>query len=259
MSKLTYKVLIADDEPLARDVLQSFLLSQPNAELIELCPDGESALQAMNRQCPDIALLDIRMPEPNGIELAKRLSDHCCPVIIFVTAYDQFAIQAFEVQAMDYLLKPFDKERFDQAFTRAVAQVQLRQQHSFSQLLEKYQSITLTALPANYPQVILVKDGGKTQLVKVSDLMYIESEGNYVALYTSSHKYLLHETLTLLEATLNPKIFCRIHRSMIVNISCIKDIRSHFNGDYTITLQRGKTLRLSRNYKSQLEALIGHF
>jgi two-component system LytT family response regulator len=259
MKKLSYTVLIADDEPLALDILQHFLVAQPEIELIASCSDGQSALKLIHQQCPDIAFLDIRMPGPNGMEIAKSLQEPCCPVIVFVTAYDQFAIQAFEVQAIDYLLKPFDERRFIQAIKRAIEQVQFRQQSSIGELLKKYQALNLSASPASYSQIILVKDGGKTGLVKANELMYVEAEGNYVALYTSAHKYLLHETLTALEARLDPTLFCRIHRSILLNISLIKHIHSHFNGDYTITLQTGKTLRLSRNYKQQLERLIGNF
>jgi two-component system LytT family response regulator len=259
MKKLSYKVLVADDEPLARDILQNFLVAHPEVDLIALCSDGQSALKIIHQQCPDIAFLDIRMPGPNGIEIAKSLQQPCCPVIVFVTAFDQFAIQAFEVQAIDYLLKPFDEQRFTQALKRAIEQVQLRQQSSIGEILQKYQALHLPASPANYSPIILVKDGGKTQLVKANELMYVEAEGNYVALYTAAHKYLLHETLTALEARLDPSLFCRIHRSILLNISLIKHIHSHFNGDYTIILQTGKTLRLSRNYKQQLERLIGNF
>jgi two-component system LytT family response regulator len=199
------------------------------------------------------------MPQPNGLQLAGQLPNGCFPVVVFVTAYDEFALQAFEVNAIDYLLKPFDQERFDKAFRRAVEQVALRHHYSSGQLIQKYQALASLS-PSGAPlEVLLVKDGGKTQLIRVTELTHLEAEGNYVALHTPSGKYLLHETLSALETVLNPRLFCRVHRSIIVQVTVIKEIRSHFNGDYTLLLNTGKQVRLSRNFKQHLKTLIGNF
>ncbi len=254
-----YKVLLADDEPVARQVLQSMLAAYPDVAVVAACADGATALQALEQTCPDIAFLDIRMPQPNGLQLTGQMPSGCFPVIVFVTAYDEFALQAFEVNAVDYLLKPFDQKRFDKAFQRAVEQVALRQHYSSGQLIQKYQALASLSPPTAPLEVLLVKDGGKTQLVRVAELTHLEADGNYVALHTPTSKYLLHETLSALEAVLDRRLFCRVHRSIIVRVSSIKEIRSHFNGDYTLILDTGKPVRLSRNFKQQLETLIGQF
>jgi two-component system LytT family response regulator len=249
---MTYKVLIADDESIAREILQKQLQGYPEVELIAVCKNGKEAFEAIGKYQPDLVFLDIQMPELNGIELARSLNTEKLPIIIFVTAFDNYALQAFEANAIDYLLKPFDSERFEKTFLKALKQLQLTNKEDFSSIFDKYSHFFQQFSQPSYPEIITVKDGGRIQLLKTADLMYIEAEGNYICLQTEKSKHLLYETLSSFEHKLNPKTFVRIHRSTIVNINFIKEIQSHFNGDYSVLLKNTRILRMSRNYKENL-------
>jgi len=249
---MTYKVLIADDEPIAREILQKQLQGYAQVSVVAVCCNGKEAQKAIEKHQPDLVFLDIQMPELNGIELAKSISIEKLPLIIFVTAYDNYALQAFEANAIDYLLKPFDKERFDRTFQKALKQLQFSDREDLSQVFNKYSQLFQQFSQTAYPEIVTVKDGGRIQLLKTVDLMYVEAEGNYIALHTEKSKHLLYETLSGFEQKLNPKSFVRIHRSTIVNINFIKEIQSHFNGDYSVLLKNTKVLRMSRNYKENL-------
>jgi two-component system, LytTR family, response regulator len=249
-------VLIADDEGLARDLLIHQLNTTPSVRLVAACTDGQGAWEAMETHRPDVLLLDIQMPELNGLELAQRLQavEGYQPVIVFVTAYDDYALRAFEANAVDYLLKPFDAERFGRIMQKAIQQVHWRRQgNHLRQDLDWLRAL----LPTNYPDIVTVKDGGRIQLVRLATLTHVEADGNYVALHTDKSKYLLLETLTAFEQKLNPKQFVRIHRSTIVNLTWVREIQSHFNGDYTVLLTNGPKLRLSRTYKDKLLSVLG--
>jgi two-component system LytT family response regulator len=249
---MTYKVLIADDEAIAREILQKQLHEYPQVEIVAMCKNGKEALAAIEKYKPDLVFLDIQMPELNGIELAKSLTTEKLPLIIFVTAFDNYALQAFEANAIDYLLKPFDQERFDKTFQKVLKQLQLTNKEDLKPVFDKYSQFFQQFTQPDYPEIVTVKDGGRIQLLKTADLIYIEAEGNYISLQTEKSKHLLYETLSSFEQKLNPKIFVRIHRSTIVNINFIKEIQSHFNGDYSVILKNTKVLRMSRNYKENL-------
>lgn len=243
------RTLIADDEPIAREILTNFLGKIPDIELIAVCSDGKKALEIIEKEPLDLLLLDIQMPELNGLELVSKITTEPCPVVVYVTAFDHYALQAFDANAIDYLLKPFDFERFERTIQKAIRQVNLnKNENSSIQYLETLKKL----LPQEYPNIVTVKDGGRIQLVQVADLTHIEADGNYISLYTDKTRHLLYETLTSFEAKLNPKQFVRIHRSTIVNLNCIKEIQSHFNGDYSVILKNTKVLRMSRNYKDRL-------
>jgi two-component system, LytTR family, response regulator len=243
------RTLLADDEAIARSVLRNYLAKIPQVEVLAECADGQSAWQVIEREPLDLLLLDIQMPEQTGLALAEKVATRGLPVIVFVTAYDQFAVQAFENNAIDYLLKPFDEARFEKTIQKAIRQVELVRNgdapHQAIDLIKKLWQ-------PDYPEIITVKDGGRIQLVRVADLTHVEAYGNYVMLHTEKTKYLLTDTLTQLENRLNPKHFTRIHRSTIVHLNYVKEIQSHFNGDYSVILQNGKVLRMSRTYKSNL-------
>ena len=244
------KIIIADDEPIARDLLLRYLCQCPDAEVVAVCADGAKALEAIRLHEPDLAFLDIQMPELNGVELAKQLSVNRLPVVIFVTAFDQYALQAFEANAIDYLLKPFDEERFGKTFQKAIQHWELLRNQSVSDVFERYRDV-FQQLPT-YPEILTVRDGGRIHLVKVSELTHLEADGNYVELHTEKSKYLLSESLIHVETRLNPKQFVRIHRSTLVNVGSVKEIQSHFNGDYSVILRNGKVLKMSRTYKDRL-------
>ncbi|WP_435353620.1 LytR/AlgR family response regulator transcription factor [Emticicia sp. SJ17W-69] len=249
---MTYKVLIADDESIAREILQKQLQRYTQVELVAICKNGNEALVAIEKNEPDVVFLDIQMPELNGIDLVKNLKINKLPLVIFVTAYDNYAIQAFEANAIDYLLKPFDEERFDRMFQKVLKQLELTNKQEFTAIFEKYGQFFQQISQPTYAEIVTVKDGGRIQLLKTADLIYIEADGNYISLHTEKSKYLLSETLAHFETRLNPKTFVRIHRSTIVNLNFIKEIQSHFNGDYSVILKNAKVLRMSRNFKDNL-------
>lgn len=249
---MTYNVLIADDELIAREILQMHLKRYSQVALVATCANGKEALESIEKLQPDVVFLDIQMPELNGIELVKSLNVSKLPLIVFITAFDTYAIQAFETNAIDYLLKPFDDERFDRMFQKVLKQLELMNKQEFSSVFEKYGQFFQQMSQPTYAEIVTVKDGGRIQLIKIADLIYVEAEGNYISLHTEKSKHLLYETLTHFESKLNPKTFVRIHRSTIVNLHFIKEIQSHFNGDYSVILKNEKVLRMSRNYKENL-------
>ncbi len=181
---MTYKALIADDELIAREILQNQLKRYSEIELLETCSDGKTALKAIEKYEPDVVFLDIQMPELNGIDLAKSVKTNKLPLIVFVTAFDNYAIQAFETNAIDYLLKPFDDERFDRMFQKVLKQLELTNKQEISAVFEKYGQFFQQIAQPTYAEIVTVKDGGRIQLIKITDLIYVEAEGNYISLHT---------------------------------------------------------------------------
>jgi len=250
------RALVIDDEPLARDMIREMLESDPDVEIIAECANGREAVAAIKSLSPDLIFLDIQMPELGGFEVLESLDSGSAPYVIFATAYDQYAVRAFEVHAFDYLLKPFDQERFDVAWQRARKQIELdrtgkRDQHIL-ELLEE-----LKAGP-RYLERLVIKTGGRVFFLNVEDVHCIEAEGNYVRVYDSGKHYLLRETISGLEEQLDPKQFLRIHRSAIVKIDKIKELQPWFHGEYRIILTNGKQLTLSRNYRANLQEAVGN-
>ena len=247
------RTLIVDDEPLARDRLRQLLDEQPEIELIGECADGREAVDAIRKQSPDLIFLDIQMPELNGFEVLEAISTESMPVIVFVTAHDKFALQAFEVHAVDYLLKPFDRERFDSALGRALQQVKYRQDPARAEA----QAAVLAEVqaPAKSIDRLAVKSGGRIRIVRTADIAWIESAHNYVEIHEDKQSHLLRDTISAIEQKLPPDKFVRISRSTIVNIEKIKELEPLFYGEYTVTLQNGKRLTLSRRYRSKLPKL----
>ena len=250
------RALVIDDEPLARDMIREMLESDPHVEIIAECANGREAVAAIKSLSPDLIFLDIQMPELGGFEVLESLDSGSAPYVIFATAYDQYAVRAFEVHAFDYLLKPFDQERFDVAWQRARKQIELdrsgqRDQHIL-ELLEE-----LKAGP-RYLERLVIKTGGRVFFLNVEDVHCIEAEGNYVRVYDSGKHYLLRETISGLEEQLDPKQFLRIHRSAIVKIDKIKELQPWFHGEYRIILTNGKQLTLSRNYRANLQEAVGN-
>lgn len=250
------RALVIDDEPLARDMIREMLASDSEVEIIAECANGKEAVEAIKSLTPDLIFLDIQMPELGGFEVLESLDEKHSPYVIFATAYDQYAVRAFEVHAFDYLLKPFDQERFDAAWQRAKAQIKVdrtgeRDRHILA-LLEE-----LKAGP-RYLERLVVKTGGRVFFLDVDDIHCIEAEGNYVRVHDEAKHYLLRETISGLEEQLDPKRFLRIHRSAIVKIDKIKEMQPWFHGEYRIILENGKQLTLSRNYRSNLQDAVGN-
>jgi two-component system LytT family response regulator len=245
--------LIVDDEELARDRLRQLLGEQPEIEVIGECADGRAAVEAIRKQSPDLIFLDIQMPELNGFEVLEAINAEPMPVIVFVTAHDKFALRAFEVHAVDYLLKPFDRERFESALHRALQQVKYREDPARA---EGQAAVLAEMQTASKPiDRLPVKSGGRIRLVRTADIVWIESAHNYVEIHEDKQSHLLRDTISAVEQKLPPDKFIRISRSTIVNIEKIKELEPHFYGEYTVTLQNGKQLTLSRRYRSKLPKL----
>jgi two-component system LytT family response regulator len=250
------RALVVDDEPLAREMIREMLATDTEVEVVGECANGREAIEAIKTSTPDIVLLDVQMPEMGGFEVLESLDRKTTPYVIFVTAYDQYAVRAFEVHALDYLLKPFDRERFEAAWQRAKAQIKLdrtsRRDQDIIALLEE-----LKAGP-RYLERLVIKNGGRVFFLHVQDIYCIEAEGNYVRVYDNQKGYLLRETISSLEEQLDPKQFLRIHRSAIVKIDRIKEMQPWFHGEYRIIMENGKQLALSRNYRANLQEAVGN-
>lgn len=252
------RVLIVDDEPLARERVRSLLGALPDVECLGECGDGTSAVAAIRKDAPDIVLLDVQMPELDGFGVITQLEGGKMPAIIFVTAYDQFALKAFEVHAVDYLLKPFDKERFVTAMNRAIEHVKRHQAGELSQRLTALLA-DVRPEPAKSKSVdrIAVKSSGRVVFVKVDDIDWIEAADNYVNLHVGAENHLHRETMSSLESQLPSEKFMRISRSTIVNMDRIKELQPLFHGEYAVILRNGAKVTLSRSYREKLDLLMG--
>jgi two-component system, LytTR family, response regulator len=251
------RVLIVDDEAHARARIRQALKDQPDFEVIGECANGREALQAIRRDLPDLVFLDIQMPRLTGFEVCAQLSKDgvSLPFIVFCTAYDQYALQAFEVHAIDYLLKPLDRDRFHQALdhVRAQARGALRGpgDQRFNDLLDALQA------GAKQTDRLVFKQDGRVIFVRANTIDWVEADGNYVRFHCGNEAHYVRETLTGLEAQLPADKFMRVSRSAIVNLDRIKEFQQLFYGDYAVILQTGARLTLSRNYRNRLEKLLG--
>jgi two-component system LytT family response regulator len=249
------RVLIVDDEPLARGVLREMLHRDSDVEIVGECANGKEAVRAIQELTPDVLFLDIQMPEMGGFEVLDALEGPPMPHLVFVTAYDQYAVRAFEVHALDYILKPFDRERFEASWQRAKAQVQRERNGGVEQrilsLLEDLKAGT------KYLERLVIKSSGRIYFLETNDIDWIQAEGNYVSVHVGKKSHLLRETISSLESQLDPRKFLRIHRSAVVRIDRIKELQPWFHGEYHIILQDGTELTLSRNYRDRLQDALG--
>lgn len=247
------RTLIVDDESLARERLRQLLQPAPDIELVGECSDGQEAIAAIEEKKPDLVFLDIQMPELDGFDVLQGIRSEPRPVIVFVTAYEKFAVRAFEVHAVDYLLKPFDRERFQQALARATEQV--RHRSSGSQQ-ERHAALIAEIKPAaKNPERLAIKSSGRVVLVKVAEIDWIKAAHNYVELHENTQTHLLRETLGSLEQRLPPERFVRISRSVMVNVERVKELQPLFWGEYAVLLQDGTRLTLSRRYRNKVPQL----
>jgi two-component system, LytTR family, response regulator len=242
------RTLIVDDELLARDRLRQLLQDEPAIEIIGECADGREAVAAIAKTSPDLVFLDVQMPELDGFGVLEAIGTGPMPVIVFVTAHDQFALRAFEVHAVDYLLKPFDGERFQKALRRAVEEVGNRDNSATRQR----HAALLAALQSSQ---LAVKSPGHVVWVKLDEIDWIGSADNYAELHIGAKSHLLRETLAALEARLAPEKFLRISRSVIVNTQRIKELHRLFYGGYELVLHDGTRLMSSRRYRNKLKQL----
>ena len=248
------RTLVIDDEPLARERVRALLMEHADIEIIGECGDGREAVEAIASLKPDLVFLDIQMPELDGFGvLAATVPEHM-PAVVFVTAYDAFAIRAFDAHALDYLLKPFDRERFQRAAGRAVAHVRQRKNGELDQRLRAL--LDDIRPEPKYIDRLVVRSGPRVVFVKVDEIDWIDAEGNYLRLHIGKRSHLLRETMSTMEAKLNPREFMRIHRSTIVRIDRIKELESVFQGEYLVTLHDGTKLTSSRGYREALQQLM---
>jgi two-component system LytT family response regulator len=248
---VSIRALIVDDEPLARERIRMLLDQEHDVEIVGECGNGTDALRGIEKLALDLVFLDVQMPELTGFEVLDRLDAARMPVIVFVTAYDQYALKAFEVCALDYLLKPFDRERFGRALGRARAELERRKSGQVNEQVLKL--LAELNQSKQYVEKLIVRAGGRVLFLRTDEVDWIEAAGNYVRLHAGKQDYLYRETMTKLEAQLNPERFARIHRSTIVNVERIKELQPWFRGDYQVVLREGQKLTLSRSYRSRLK------
>ena len=271
------RVLIVDDEALARERVRRLLQSEPDIEIVGEASNGREAVEKVRELHPDIVCLDVQMPEMDGFAVLREIGDDDPPMVLFITAYDEHAQRAFDVHAVDYVLKPVDAERFRTAFERARSRrAQVAAAERLGQLLETVRRLAEGspasasngtsnngngAAPAQdgarHASRILVKHDGRMFFVKTADIDWIEADRNYVRLHVCKTTHTIRERISHLEETLDPRIFARIHRSTIVNLNRVREMQQWFSGDYVVLLDDGTRLRLSRHYRDRVEKQVG--
>lgn len=247
-------ILIVDDEPLARERIRTLVCSDPEIEIAGECANGRAAVAAIERQAPQLVFLDVQMPDLDGFGVLEAVGPERMPVTIFVTAYDRYALRAFEVHALDYLLKPFDRERFETALARAKKQIRRHDEDLHERLLALLEDLKPGS---KYLQRLVIKSGGRIFFLRAEEIDWIEASGNYVRLHVGKESHLLRETMNGIEARLDPARFVRVHRSTMVNLDRIKEVHPWFRGDHVIILRDGTRLTLSRSCWEKLEARLG--
>lgn len=241
------RAVIVDDEAYARKKIREFLRSEEDVEVVGEAGNGSDAIRIIREAKPDLAFLDVQMPKPDGFGVVEALADGPLPHIVFATAYDQYALRAFEIHALDYLLKPFDRDRFREALNRARRLIGLEKDgEDFRTRLRGL----LEDLRKESPHLrrFLIQSKRGVRFVNAEEVLYLEAAGSYVALHTETEEHLLRETLNDLESALDPRTFIRTHRSFIVNVDAIQEIQRHFHGESVIILKNGGRVRVSRNY-----------
>lgn len=255
------KVIIADDEPLARETIKTYLGSRENVTVLKESSNGLEALRDINDLRPDLVFLDIQMPELNGFEVLREIDLKHLPVIVFATAYDKYALNAFEANAVDYLLKPFNQMRFDAALNKAEKFILGESKEdgfiTLKKLIKSYDGLqNLSHEASKYITRILVKEHKKYFFVKTEDVQWFEANGDYVILHKEKGTHWMNDSLSSLETKLDPAQFIRIHRSTILNVNSIQDLQPYFNGEFHISLKNGDKVKLSRHYKDKIRQLF---
>src|SRR2546423_4471648 len=249
------RALIADDEALARKLIRRMLKDDRDLEVIGECSNGKETVAMIRKESPDVVFLDVQMPEMDGFAVLESIGIERLPEIIFTTAYEQYAIRAFELHALDYLLKPFDQTRFKDAIKYAKERLRSERRNDgrmqISALLENIKN------KPQYLERLVIKAGGRITFLRADEINWIEADDKYVHLHTGKARPMVRQTLTAMEAQLDPAKIRRIHRSTIGNVERIAELQPLFSGEYSILLQDGTKLTLSRNYKDKLFELLG--
>jgi two-component system LytT family response regulator len=255
MKNRPIRTLIVDDEALARKFIRRMLKDDRDFEIVGECSNGKETVAMIRTENPDVVFLDVQMPEMDGFDVLESIGFERLPEIIFTTAYEQYAIRAFELHALDYLLKPFDQARFKEAIRYTKERFGSERRND-----EGTQLRALVENIKNKPQHLerlVIKSGGRITFLRTDEITWIEADDKYVHLHTSTARPMVRQTLSAMEEQLDPARFRRIHRSAIVNIEQIAELQPLFSGEYSILLQDGTKLTLSRNYKDKLFELLG--
>ena len=250
------RTVIVDDEAPARLRLRQLLKSEPDFSIVAECANGRQAVESIQKEKPDLVFLDIQMPRVSGVEVCEALLDggDTLPLVIFVTAYDEYALQAFEVHAIDYLLKPFDRERFQKSLRHAREQLRRTRNGApdarLAQLLEELRSGSRNS------DRLVFKINGRVVFIRIETIDWVEADGNYLRIHAGPESHYVRETLAALEAQLPSDKFMRISRSSMVNLDHVKELQPLFYGDYAVIMQNGSRLNMSRNYRDRLGAFL---
>jgi two-component system LytT family response regulator len=261
------RTLIVDDEPLARRTIRDLLAEDPEVEVVGECGGGAEAVESIRRRPPDLLFLDIQMPGMDGFDVLSQIELERISAVIFVTAYDAYALKAFEVHALDYLLKPFTDERFGEALARAKSHVELREAKGLAESLRAFlrgrsgsedetAAVASSGRKGGYLTRFMVKVGGRVIFVNPSDVDWIEADNYYVKLHVGGRAHLLRVSMKELEERLDPKTFWRTHRSAIINLDRVKELHQHPSGEYVVVLRDGTELKLSRARRERLQELL---
>ena len=270
---MTIRTLIVDDEPLARRGLELRLREYSEISIVRQCANGREALAAIAEEAPDLMFLDIQMPGMSGLDLVANVPQESMPMVVFVTAFDRFAVNAFEAHALDYLLKPVDEKRLAAAIDRVRAQWQqqqaVAQREQLMALLAEVKGngeITVEAAPApaagsappapRYARMLPIRSGRETVRIDVTTIDWIDAAGDYMCLHADGQTHVLRATMKELEEMLDPAVFQRVHRSTIVNLARVKSLRPHLNGECFLKLQSGQEVKLSRSFRDKVEMLL---
>jgi two-component system, LytTR family, response regulator len=249
------RALVVDDEPMARERVLSLLQHEDDVEVVGECSDGEQAIAAIQHHTPDLVFLDVQMPGIDGFGVIQAIGAERMPIVVFITAYDEYALKAFEVHAADYLLKPFGRDRFQETLKHARESLERRRAGDLGRRL----LALVNDIKPETPKLdrLVVKSGGRVFFLRTEDIDWIEAAGNYVRLHLTDESHLFRETMNRMEARLDSRKFARIHRSRIVNTERIKELQPWFNGEYVVVLRNGTRLPLSRGYRDKLQEQLG--
>ena len=249
------KALVVDDEPMARERVMSLLQHEEDVEVVGECSDGLQAVAAIQNHAPDLVFLDVQMPGCTGFGVIEAIGAERMPTVVFVTAYDEYALRAFEVHALDYLLKPFGRDRFQQTLQHARSSLERRRAGDLGRRL----LALVNDIKPEAPRLerLVVKSGGRVFFLRTDEIDWIEAAGNYVRLHLGEESHLFRETMNRMEGRLDSRRFVRIHRSRIVNTERIKELQPWFNGEYVVILRNGTRLTLSRGYRDKLQEQLG--
>ena len=253
----TIRVLVVDDESLARDTLRLLLEETDDFDVVGECSDGHEAVESIRTLKPDLVFLDVQMPGLTGLEVVEHVGAASMPVVVFATAFDEYAVKAFEASAVDYLVKPFSDERFESTLERLRAMFRRK---AFDDLESRLQSLldgrSADEHVRSFSTRFLVKERGSIRFVAAEDIEWIEAAGDYVVLHTADKQEMIRETMSAMEEKLNGSQFLRIHRSTIVNVAYIREMKPYFHGDYVVYMQDGTELKLSRRYWAKVEKAL---